>query len=239
MLHACADSSSSSVSGLKTSLVGPQGEPQPGEVGEQQHDRHRERHLLDRRTGSSSPRRRAAAARRRGPAGTSRAARARPSASSSIVACAPAASATNLLRSRPQPPTRNAAPITSSRFPRIEPMIEAFTTSCRPSLEREQRDDQLRRVAERDVQQAADARPGAVRELLGRPAHQRRGRHDAERGREEDDDRVRAELVEHDRDRDEGDEQVRPALPAEQELAQLVLEALASLTAAEHTDRGG
>ena len=55
-------------------------------------------------------------------------------ASSSIVACALAASATNLLRSRPQPPIRNAAPITSSRLPRIEPMIEAFTTSCRPLL---------------------------------------------------------------------------------------------------------
>ena len=47
-------------------------------------------------------------------------------------------------------------------------MIDAFTTSCRPFVEREQRDDQLRRVAERHVQQAADARPGAVRELLGR-----------------------------------------------------------------------
>ena len=68
----------------------------------------------------------------------------------------------------------------------IEPMIEALTTSCRPGLEREQRDDQLRRVAEGDVQQPADPGPELGRELLGRPAHQRRRRDDPERGGEED-----------------------------------------------------
>ena len=54
-------------------------------------------------------------------------------ASSSIVACALAASATNFCRSRPQPPISIAAPITSSRLPRIEPMIDALTTSCSPA----------------------------------------------------------------------------------------------------------
>ena len=58
----------------------------------------------------------------------------------------------------------------------IEPTIEALTTSCRPLLEREQGDDQLGRVAERDVEQAADARARARGELLGRAAHQRGGR---------------------------------------------------------------
>ena len=43
----------------------------------------------------------------------------------------------------------------------IEPMIDALTTSCRPCAEREQGDDQLRRVAEGDVEQAADARARA------------------------------------------------------------------------------
>ncbi len=54
-------------------------------------------------------------------------------ASSSMVACADAASATNFCRSRPQPPISIAAPSTSRRLPRIEPTIEALTTSCRPS----------------------------------------------------------------------------------------------------------
>ena len=35
--------------------------------------------------------------------------------------------------SRDQPPTTIAAPITSSTLPMMEPTIEAFTTSCRPS----------------------------------------------------------------------------------------------------------
>ena len=35
--------------------------------------------------------------------------------------------------SRDQPPTTIAAPSTSRTFPMIEPTIEAFTTSCRPS----------------------------------------------------------------------------------------------------------
>ena len=52
--------------------------------------------------------------------------------------------------------------------------------------QREERDDELGEVAERDVQEAADARAGAVRELLGRAAHERGGRDDAERRGAED-----------------------------------------------------
>ena len=63
--------------------------------------------------------------------------------------------------------------------------------------------------------------PERARELLGRAAHQRRGRDHAERRGEEDRDRVGVRDVEHDRERDERDEQVGPALAAEQECAEL------------------
>ena len=56
------------------------------------------------------------------------------------------------------PPMSIAAPMTRRMFPRIEPMIDALTTSWRPGMQGEERDDELRRVAERDVQEAADAR---------------------------------------------------------------------------------
>ena len=51
----------------------------------------------------------------------------------------------------------------------IEPTIDAFTTSWRPSLEREEGDDQLGRVAERDVQEAADAGAGLARRAARSP----------------------------------------------------------------------
>jgi hypothetical protein len=44
-----------------------------------------------------------------------------------------AAVALKVCRSRPSPPTSMAAPITRRMFPRMDPMIEAFTTSWRPS----------------------------------------------------------------------------------------------------------
>ena len=71
-------------------------------------------------------------------------------------------------------------------LPTIDPISVAFTTSWRPSAEREQGDDQLRGVAEGDVQQAADPGTGARGQLLGRAAHQRRGGDDAERRGDED-----------------------------------------------------
>ena len=85
----------------------------------------------------------------------------------------------------------------------------------------EDRDDHLRRVAEGHVQQAADARAGAVRELLGRASHERRRRDDAGGGRAEDDRGLRVVELEQDRDRDERDEQVRPARARQQEAARL------------------
>ena len=51
------------------------------------------------------------------------------SASVSIADWALAAVWLKVCLSRDQPPTTNAAPITSSTFPMIEPTIDAFTTS--------------------------------------------------------------------------------------------------------------
>ena len=51
----------------------------------------------------------------------------------SIVACVEAARWLNVWRSRPSPPTNIAAPMTSRMLPRIEPMIDALTTSCSPA----------------------------------------------------------------------------------------------------------
>ena len=84
----------------------------------------------------------------------------------------------------------------------------------------EEGDDDLGRVAEGDVEEAADARPRAHRELLGRLAHQRRGRDHAGRRAREDHGRLGVRELERDRDRDERDEEVRPPLAAQEEAAQ-------------------
>ena len=55
-----------------------------------------------------------------------------------------------------------------------------------PLLEREERDDQLRRVAEGHVHDPADPGARLVRDLLGGAAHGRGGGDDAQRGGEED-----------------------------------------------------
>ena len=56
------------------------------------------------------------------------------SASSSMADWALAAVRLNDCFSRPSPPTSIAAPSTSRMLPMIEPTIDAFTTSCSPSL---------------------------------------------------------------------------------------------------------
>ena len=79
--------------------------------------------------------------------------------------------------------------------------------------EEEEGDDQLGGVAEGDVEEAADARPGLRCQLLGREAHQRRRRDDPRGRAEEDDRRVRVEdELEQDREQDERRQEVRPAL---------------------------
>ena len=80
-------------------------------------------------------------------------------ASSSIEDCDEAAVRLKYWRSRLRPPKNIAAPSTSRMLPMIEPTIEALTTSCSPAPEREEGDDELGRVAEGDVEQAADPGP--------------------------------------------------------------------------------
>src|SRR6185503_6722967 len=84
----------------------------------------------------------------------------------------------------------------------------------------EESDDDLGRVAEGDVQQPADARARAIRELLGRLAHECGGGDHADGGYEEDRGRGSCSDVEHDRQRNERNEEVRPPLAAEQEATQ-------------------
>ncbi len=55
-------------------------------------------------------------------------------ASSSIEVCTLAPVRLNSCSLRPIPPTNIAAPSTSRMLPMIEPMIDALTTSCSPSL---------------------------------------------------------------------------------------------------------
>src|SRR4051794_40467850 len=57
-----------------------------------------------------------------------------PTASRRSSACTLAAVRSKRWRSRLRPPTRLAAPITSSTLPRMEPTSDALTTSCSPSL---------------------------------------------------------------------------------------------------------
>ena len=219
MLHA-SSGVSSSLSGLKTSWCVLQREPQPGEVRQQQHDRDRERHVLD--VGREVRRlvlelRQLAAVRQqehrrqqqrdRGQQ-QHRGLRAGRLGDELLPLPAPAADQHRGAHHQQQVAEDRA----DDR--RLDDLLQ-------PRLEREQGDDQLRRVAERDVQQAADAGPGAVRELLGGAAHQRRGRHDAERRGEEDQDRIGVGQIQDDRDDDERDEQIRPARPAEQEAPQV------------------
>ena len=71
------------------------------------------------------------------------------------------------------------------------PTMDAFTSRNCPGGERRQRDHQLGQVAERRVEQAADDVAGRRGDRLGRPAEQRRERHDGEdREHEQQDVRV-------------------------------------------------
>jgi hypothetical protein len=68
-------------------------------------------------------------------------------------------------------------------------------------LEREERDDQLGRVAERDVQEPADPRPCPFGQLLRRGAHEGGGRNDSERSGREDEHGRRVRQLEGNRRR--------------------------------------
>ena len=75
-----------------------------------------------------------------------------------------------------------------------------------PLVDREQRDDQLRRVAEGRVQESADARAGVMRGVLGRLADQPGERDERERGEDEQLDVAEIEQeIRGDRDGREGE----------------------------------
>src|SRR4029453_6200539 len=93
---------------------------------------------------------------------------------------------------------------------RLDDLLEALAQG-------EQGDDELGGVAEGDVEEAADAGAGAGRQLLGGPPHQGRGGDDPEGGREEDGRGPGVDPLQEDGQGDERHQQVRPAVPAEQE----------------------
>ena len=84
------------------------------------------------------------------------------------------------------------------------PVRDPRTTSVRPFVHGDQRDDQLGRVAEGRVQEAADPRARVLRRMLGRLADEPRER-DQRHGRENELERLRRvdEVVQRDGERAE------------------------------------
>ena len=80
------------------------------------------------------------------------------------------------------------SPKTSSRLPMMLPVIDALTTAVWCAAQRGDRDDQLGGVAERGVEEAAERRARAARQMFGGRADQARRRHQRDRrGREDPD----------------------------------------------------
>ena len=104
----------------------------------------------------------------------------------------------------PRPPKSSEKPSTRSRLPITEPVSEPRTTSVSPWFTAMQRDDQLGRVAERGVEEAADARARVLGSVLGRLADQPCQRHQRDRREDELGRLVEVgEIVEEDRERPE------------------------------------
>ena len=128
--------SDSSSCGIEQCRVGPQAEEKTGRVGDDEDDRDGEREVLDVAVEVDS----LVAGELAGhsPSTSSKTAGmiSAAIASRSIVDCTLAAVCPNFwtlcLRCPVRPPTSIAAPMTSRTLPRIEPMIEALTTSCSP-----------------------------------------------------------------------------------------------------------
>ena len=73
----------------------------------------------------------------------------------------------------------------------------------------EEREDELRRVAEGDIEEATDRTPGASGDVLGRVSHPFRKRHDGENRRCEDQ-YARHRIDQREEDRDRYEQQQRP-----------------------------
>ncbi len=97
--------------------------------------------------------------------------------------------------SRPMLPATIASPRPSKLLPMIDPVICALTTSTAPARRTKNGDDQFRDVAERDVEQSADGRPGDMGHLLGRLADVFRQRDDRQDARRENPNFRRVENV--------------------------------------------
>ena len=88
------------------------------------------------------------------------------------------------------PPSRNDAPSMNSVLVTMAPAIDAFTSMYCPARKAVERDDQLRQVAQRGVQQPADRVAGLGGHRFGRVAEQRGQRHDRQH-RQHEQQRVR------------------------------------------------
>ena len=110
----------------------------------------------------------------------------------------------DLRSSSPRPPKRSEKPSTSRRLPITEPRQRAADDLELHRVDREEGDDQLRRVAEGGVEEAADARSRVLRRVLGRLPDQPRQRDQRSRREDELDRPVEVgEIVEQHDDRRE------------------------------------
>ena len=91
----------------------------------------------------------------------------------------------------------------------IDPVSDDLTIPIKPPVEREQADDDLRRVAQRGVEQAPERRPEVLGQGLGRITHQPGQRNDRDGRNGEQQDRVDADPVENDRNRNEDEQPVQ------------------------------
>jgi len=116
-------------------------------------------------------------------------------ASSSIEDWAVAAVRLNFwrpLRFTLRPPTSIDAPRTRSVLPRIEPISDALTTSCSPCPSANSAMISSGALPKVTLSSPPIPGPERFRQLLGRAAHERRGRDHAGCGGEEHEGRLRA-----------------------------------------------
>ena len=127
--------------------------------------------------------------------------------------------AVEVCRSRLSPPTNIAAPMTSRMLPRIEPTSEALTTSCSPSWSAKKA--MISSGALPNVTLRKPPMPGperAASSSVARPISAAVGITPSAEAAKISGASAWASSS-SDRDRDERDEQVRPAFPAEEEAA--------------------
>ena len=163
--------------GVEEVAVGLQREPQARHVGEDQHARHGGRQALDRGVVVH-----ALGARLRQPAPVDqlvdRGHDQRGGRQQQHRGLRRGGRAVEVLAVAPEPAEEHRGPEHEQHVAHDRADDRGLDHLVQPCAEREEGDDELRRVAEGDVEQAADPGPGAHRQLLGGAAHQRRGRDD-------------------------------------------------------------